>query len=349
MSSYNTNGYVVQRLISAADKQTDKDHAEADKYLKSFRSVEENFFEKVHPFVDVGLAISETQASNVTTPNIFTVHGSRHISDLIRSLDKLAQAIAEDNKEYALTVLEAYVLLCAAHVHDAANVKERAGHPQRAKDVLQQYKELFSSPATIQQIYDVARVHGDSHERFGKDTFRDLDADNSSDPRLPLLASLIRLGDELSENPERVPDLVNKNHDHSDASKLAHAYAKSFASFELRKDTLYVVFNIYPMERNLKLGENPTGCNTFIDYLETKIDVIERESRYCSQYGRPMLNISKIAVLIRTFKEELPSAVDGTVKFDLQLTHGYPTANSSLCQRSPQLIERKIAHLSECF
>ena len=83
MSIYTTNGYILQCLISAAEDVHNKDHAEANDYIVRFRAMELHFFNYVHPFVDVGLAISETQLAGGATPNIFTVHGSKHISDLI--------------------------------------------------------------------------------------------------------------------------------------------------------------------------------------------------------------------------------------------------------------------------
>ena len=341
-----TNGYIVERLKLAAENQADKDHAEADEYYKKFRAMETTFFAEVHPSIDVGLAISETQIAQGSVPNIFTGHGSSHISDLIKSMDKLTEAIVQD-KHNELTILEAYILLCAAHVHDAANVEKREDHPAQCRDTLKKYKTLFA-PIAIQQIYNVASVHGGKHEEFGKDTFRGLNEDNTNSPRLPLLAALLKLGDELSESPSRVHTNVLEKHEHSERSKLANAYAKSFASFELRQETLFLTYNVYPNERNLKVIALE-GPSTFWDFLEYKINVLEDESRYCSQYGRPMLNISKLSIIIRTYKDELPSPVDSSLRFELSLIHGYPDTKTPLCQRSLELSEKKFECLADCF
>lgn len=344
MSTYETNGYVAELLRSASSDTAHKDYAEAGEYYVLFRGMEKTFFESVHPQVDVGLAISETQKS--PRPNIFTAHGPRHISDLVKSIDQIARAIGENNEVNVLSVLEAYILLCAAHVHDTGNVEKREDHPAACKQMLRRYKTLFS-PVATQQIYEVASVHGGRSVVFGKDTIRGIDGDNTTKPRLPLLASILRLADELSENAERVPEEVLASHKPSEASKLAHAYARSFTKFELRKDTLFLTYNLYPAERDLKVGRNPTRCRSFIDYLESKIDCVELEARYCSQYGQPSLNVSKISVVIRTYKSEKPSPVDRAMNFELPLAHGYPTTAVPLCKRSKELREKGIVHLSD--
>lgn len=339
MSAFTTNGYIVRLLEVASVNDED-----AKRYLSMFRGMEEKFFEKVHPYVDVGLAIRETQTAKRRLPNIFTVHGSRHISDLIKSLDKLVEAI-HNSGTTILSPLEAYILLCAAHVHDTANVVKREDHPSQCGETLRKFENLFVSSAEIQQIFEVASVHGGRHSLYGKDTIRPL-LSSYNDARLPLLAALLRLGDELSENESRVPETVVINHPHSYISKLAHAYARSFSSFNLRGDTLFVVFGLYPEISNLFV-EYRRKKKYFLEYLEDKINIIEQEVRYCSQYGRPYLNISNISVVIRLFKTAPPSQVGVEIKFDLPLLHGYPNTGASLCTRSPDLHNESVSSLME--
>lgn len=344
MSDYVTNGYLVSLLEKANGDISHPEHADAQIYLRKFRDLEGTFFQKVHPFVDMGLAMSEVRRSGERTPSVYTVHGCRHISDLIKSLDKFAKASAPVPP---ITVLEAYILLCAAHVHDAANVISRDNHPDRCEEIIGKYKNLFSA-VTSQQIYDVARVHGGRHPEFGKDTFRSINSSSASPPRLLLLAAFIRLGDELSENEERVPQLVVDNHPVSEESKLAHEYAKSFSSFELRNESLYIVYGVYPAAHQLTATINGKEIS-FYDFLEDKINVIECETRYCSQYARPAFNISEINIAVHQYQKERPSTIKKSEKFTLHLNHGYPDIEHTLCQRSPELSGKSIEKLRDCF
>jgi hypothetical protein len=346
MSEYKTNGYLVSLLEHANDNGKHPEHAEAQAYLTKFRDLEGTFFRDVHPYVDMGLAMSEVGEAGENTPSVYTVHGCRHISDLIKSLDKFAKEISK-GPAIAITVLEAYILLCAAHVHDAANVSKRKNHPERCDDILTMHKGLFAS-ITSQQIYDVARVHGGSHPEFGRDTFRSINSNNSTPPRLFLLAAFLRLGDELSENEERVPQIIVDHHPISEESKLAHAYAKSFVSFEFRNESLYITYGIYPSEHRLTATINGQDIS-FYDFLESKVDVIDREARYCSQYARPSFNISEITITIHQYQKERPSPVSKSETFTLHLNHGYPDLEHTLCQRSPELSGKRFEKLRDCF
>ncbi|MCB0320351.1 MAG: hypothetical protein KDD60_05440 [Bdellovibrionales bacterium] len=346
MSNYSTNGFLVALLEAANADTKHPDHGEASIYLSKFRALETKFFQDVHPFVDFGLAISESKKSGCGRTNIFTVHGCQHVYDLIRSLDKFAKSVSQQASQ-GITVLEAYILLCAAHVHDSANVSKREDHPERCREVLAEHKDLFVSSVS-QQIYDVASVHGGHHPEYGKDTFRTIDVDAHTPPRLLLIASILRLADELSENEDRVPESVVEHHEPSAMSKLAHAYARSFKNFELRNESLSITYGVYPEDHNLTV-EREGKRQSFYDFLEEKIDVIEKEARYCSQYGRPSLHISEINIVVRQYDGMKPSKALKTEKFSLYLNHGYPKCECSLCERADGLANRGVMKLSGFF
>ena len=349
MTTYSTNGYLFESIRVAATDSNSQYYHEADNYLKQYRGMEETFFTTVHPATDVGLALAEAKRAIGVTPNIFTCHGSQHVCDVIKSMDIIASAIAEKSPSEALNPKEAFLILCAAHVHDAANVIDRENHPENCGIILHNHKEYFIDTFTMQDIYSIASVHGGRDEKYGKDTIRQIDANNYTKPRLPLLASILRLADELSENEARVIKPVTESHELSEASKLANAYAKCFRKFELLNTTLYINFGLYPSERNLTVNVNPTGCITLIQFIEEKINTIEQEAKYCSQYGQPQLFINQIAVVITIYASHAPSKVEQVEKFDLFLYQGYPNSLSPLCKRSPQLNQKGIGHLADCF
>ena len=230
MTIHTTSGYLIQRIQAAKDNPNDPDHARATSYLAKFRALETHFFEKVHPFVDAALLGDSQKASaDGENPNIMTIHGCRHVSDLIESLDKIACSIGQRKGAIPLNPLEAYLLLCAAHLHDAGNIGGRKDHPARSGKLIKDHLQLFYDTETRQNVFDVARVHGGTSEKYGKDTFREIGGDNFSSPRLRLLAAILRISDELSENPNRVPDELLKWFQASAESNLAYRYAQSLS------------------------------------------------------------------------------------------------------------------------
>ena len=294
-----------------------------------------HFLENIHPLVDVGLAIDQTRAAKKgNNPDIMTIHGCRHVSDLVESLDKLGLSIEKKPGTTPLNPLESYILLCAAHVHDVGNIKGRKDHPTNSGELIKDHLDLFYGTETCQNIHDVASVHGGDSQNFGHDTFREIHSDHYSPPRLWLLAAMLRMADELSENPERVPAALLKWFQASPKSNLAYRYAKCFRQFDLQNDTLDILLKIYP-DQNECVTE--IDDKSFFDHLEQKIDTIEREARYCSQYGRPDFDVRQVQLTIEYYKDDVPSIMTKRSTLTLHLDQGYPEDIPSLSKRCEEL------------
>ena len=147
---------------------------------------------------------------------------------------------------------------------------------------------------------------------------------------------MLRLGDELSENPERAPEALTRRFQASALSRLAFKYAGCFDSFRLEGESLIINLRVYPEQHNFQavIDGKPV---TFYDYLEERIDKIEREARYCSQYGRPLLSVREIKVAIYFHKGELPSKATSLANLTLDLEQGYPDDLCALRERCPEL------------
>ena len=334
--TYSTNGHLIGAITEAKLTTTHRDHALACTLHSSFRAVESHFFQEVHTEVDVGLAISNTLNAEPNNDGIdlMTIHGCRHVSDLINSLDTIAISIANNPRSMKLDVEEAYILLCAAHLHDAGNIGGRQHHADRSADLLATNKQLFAGTERLQHIFDVARVHTGIHPEYGEDTFRSLHGDNTRRPRLPLLAAMLRLGDELSESPERVPGPILRWFRTSPMSNLAYRYAEAFRLFDLQHDQLIIEFRMYPDQHT---GTVDNVELPFFQYLESRIDKLDREARYCSQYGRPDLNIRQILITLHYHKDDFPSPPNHRKQLTLDLTHGYPNELPPLSNRCEEL------------
>ena len=340
--THTTNGYLVQLIQKANDDPKNEYHAYAQEYLTKFRALELHFFNEIHPLVDVGLAVDQMSAAeDGSTPNIMTIHGCRHVSDLVESLDKLGSSIEKKKEATPLNPLESYILLCAAHLHDAGNIGGRKDHPIRSRELIQDHLDLFYDTETRQNIYDVARVHGGISGKYGQDTFREIQADHYSPPRLRLLAAMLRIADELSENPKRVPAALLRWFQASPESNLAYHYAKCFRRFDLQNDTLDIQLQIYPDQHEF-VTEIDGKSIEFFDHLESKINVIERETRYCSQYGRPDFDVHRVRLIMKYYKDDSPSNIMNKSTLTLDLDQGYPENLPSLSERCEELSENTL-------
>ena len=335
--TYATSGYLVRRIEMAKKNPSDEHQGRASAYLAKFRALESHFFEHLHPQVDGGLIVDGLRSvKDEELPNVMTIHGSRHIRDVVESLDKIGLSIEEKPRATPVSALEAYILLCAAHLHDAGNIGGRAGHPERSGEIIKDHPDLFYDTETRHNIFDVARVHGGKSRKFGRDTFREINSDNFTFPRLRLLAAILRIADELSENSERVPAQLVARLAASPKSNLAYCYALCFRRFELQNDTLDVQLRVQP-EQHEFVTEVDGKCVGFFDHLEYKIDVIEKEARYCAQYGRPDFDIRRIRFTVEFFAASFPSVATNVSTLALDLDRGYPGELPALSARCDDL------------
>ena len=336
--NYKTNGHLFRIIADAAANADHEKYGLAQDLSAKFRSLEAHFFKHIHPVVDVGLAVDQLSQprQDGSEPNIMTIHGCRHVADLIESLDKIATYVAQTVPKHGLDLEEAYILLCAAHVHDAGNIGGRKGHALRSGDLIKKYMHLFSGTERREQIFDISRVHGGSDRDYGQDTFRSLSTDNYQRPRLPMLAAILRLGDELSENPERVPEEIVECYRTSGESNLAYRYSQSFRRFRLEQDQLFVTLRVYPAQHNYSATVNER-LMTFCDYLEERLNKLETEVRYCSQYARPYLSVRRIRVSIVYHEDDTLSWSSSTRPLTLELERGYPQELRPLTERCEEL------------
>lgn len=335
--NYISTGYLFQKLAQAAGDEDHEHHSLAKDLSANFRALENHFFDRIHSGVDAGIAVDQLNRARQDgeEPHIMTVHGARHVIDVIQSLDKIVRYIDQTFPGHALDCEEAYILLCAAHLHDAGNIGGRDNHANRSGALIAQHKDLFVGTERREQVFDIARVHAGSDRDYGQDTFLSLNADNYQHPRMPLLAAILRLGDELSENPERVPETA-KWHDASATSNLAYRYSQSFRRFELAQEKLFVTLKLYPAQHSYAVTVQEKEM-TFCDYLEERLNKLEMEVRYCSQYGRPYLSVRTIRVSIAYHEEDFPSSATNTKTLTLELARGYPQELQPLTERCEEL------------
>ena len=335
--TYTTSGYLTRRIERAKNDPSDEHYGRAPSYLAKFRALESHFYEYIHPQVDGGLIADGLKSVNdKELPNVMTIHGNRHIRDVVESLDKIGLSIENKHGATPLSPLEAYILLCAAHLHDAGNIAGRVEHPESSGEIIREHPDLFYDTETRHNIFDVARVHGGNNAKYGRDTLREISSDNFTFPRLRLLAAILRIGDELSENSERVPAQLVARLAASPKSNLAYRYAECFRGFELQNDKLDVRLRVQP-EQHEFVTEVDGEYITFFDHLESKIDVIEKEARYCAQYGRPDFDIRRIRFTFEYFADRFPSASTNVSTLALDLGRGYPDELPALSARCDDL------------
>ena len=167
-------------------------------YYRRFQQLDAYLNDKVHPSVNQGAAAKGD--------GWLTDHGTRHITTVIRR----ASTLVTDGESVFLTPYEAFILLAAIHIHDVGNVFGRDKHGEKIAMLMQELDEslIGSDGVEKRMIRDIAMAHGGYADTDGhdKDTIGRLSWESfsgGSEPRVQLLAAVLRFADELADDYTR--------------------------------------------------------------------------------------------------------------------------------------------------
>lgn len=221
----------------------------------------------------------------------FTKHDVSHIDDVIHRAGQLVGLGKNGPQPFEkIEPYETFVLLYAILLHDAGNAYERAGHETRPFEILLDMGDLSALEDVEKRlIASIAQAHGGKTEDGNKDTIpvvvrqteSSIDGINVRGRRL---AALLRLADELSENPRRADEIALSA---PTVSYLPNFYCKAInTNIDVLSGTITLAYTIakrdlvtaHPDPEN---GDKPTFV---VDYIAKRISKCDQERRYCNRF-----------------------------------------------------------------
>jgi hypothetical protein len=272
----------------------------------------------VHPSVVAGAQIAD--------PAFFlTGHGVAHIRSVIKRATQLVTS-----EKCVLTPYEAYVLLLAIHVHDIGNVLGRLSHEQNALQVLNALN-LIPNQDQFEwaMITSISAAHGgtiDGDKNKIAKTLREGAPPIFDFPvRLRFLAAILRLADELADEPSRANLLIETLNLTPKRSALYHAYASALHStrvdFAGKAIELFFELELKTAER---VYEDKDGKRIMlIDEIHKRVCKMHTELRYCMRFLRPDIDLDKIRVSIKVSDSGFFPLLE-EIRYDVEET-GYPS------------------------
>lgn len=276
-------------------------------YDKIFLNAEQEL-NTLHKEVTTFASISDKQG-------FLTDHGPDHIAMVMRRAKDLSDT-SRSGREFQteLTAYEVFILLLSCHCHDVGNVYGREGHESRIMDVigtLSQYKQL--RPSEWRLIAQIASVHGGTIDD-DKDTIGRAIASGSVDlcgkqVRPQLLAAILRLADELSDESSRASNFGTRLGIIPRESEIYHRFAKCLESVRINTADKCVElgFVLYPDDLDHLFGYKKTDENTILEtYL---VDEIYKRTKktfcelmYCMKFMRMWPNhYERVKVDLKAF------------------------------------------------
>jgi hypothetical protein len=277
--------------------------------------------EEVHREVEKGVLLEAIRQGvcNVESAPYFNNHGKGHVR---RVIDRASGLLIQS--ECKVTPYEGYILLQAIEFHDIGMIFGRKEHEKKCMEVMDKLgSEIGDDTTEKRAIVKIAMVHGGLTRDGSRDTISILDDYAMSGQRVRhrLLAAILRLSDELSDDQFRSSSLVTGLGVIPEDSLIFHFYSQSLHSVIIEKREVQLEFCI---EQELALRKfKKNGKEVYlVDEIYDRTLKMYNELMYCMRFMRPDFDITRIRVSLNIFPKK--SLVD-EIKFGYSLEDvGYP-------------------------
>lgn len=282
----------------------------------------------VLPYVTAGAIAADSSGH-------LTMHDREHVE----RVRQIASDLIAHSSNINLTHYELTLLLVAIYLHDIGNILGRSRHERQIHPVLAAAGSKLPIDhieyATAKQI---AGVHGGS-VNGSKDTISTLQekaAVYGMHVRLRLLAAILRLADELADDPARANKVQQEAGALPPGSEVYHVVAANLHSQMPDVETREIALNFTFYEPGLfkrKLGKGDGQVHLLDEIFDRSMKTFN-EARYCSRFMRPYLEFERVKVDIMICDDRLEPL--HTIVYTIA-EHGYGNQQSSIYEMVPEL------------
>lgn len=258
-------------------------------------------FEKYEALKKNLLPIHESvvQGASLADGGLLTGHGPAHIARVGEVASLIVGQCPVDLSPY-----EQFILLVAIQIHDIANIKGRAGHERKIPSVWKKVIPDLAFDAFDKSIAEqIAAAHGG---KFGgdKNTIGRLEPDgpwNNQPIRPRFLAALLRVADELAEDPDRSARTLMALDQVPKENELFHVYAAGLHSIAPETSSSSVRLK-FAFKEDLFLKPLGKGEKEefLLDEIYQRVVKTYLECIYCSRFF-PGFELKKVHVEILIF------------------------------------------------
>lgn len=309
-------------------------------YYAKFLGIDKHLNNKVHPLVNQGATAHSARRKKVKKPPPvwLTDHGPEHIATVIQRAADLVCA-----PECKLTPYETYLLLVAIHFHDVGNIFGREEHEKEITKIMDKIDSAIMGEDAFEKrlIRDIAMAHGGTVAGSGdKDTIGHLKYSRNlalHQPRVRLLAALLRFADELADDHTRTSRfLLDSELIHPD-SEIYHIYAD-----RLRKVTVNMAH--HAVDLNFELSESVVAKKyrkvdhpkTYLfDEILVRTLKMHKERVYCARFMHPHVHLEQIRVEVKLCSNNYMDEIR-LISFTIA-EQGYPDTPAKLTKLCPEL------------
>lgn len=297
-------------------------------FYTHYKKLSEYLNDNVHKEVTYGANLRDSEI-------LLNDHGVDHIKTVISRASYLV-----DHCNCNLSPYEVYILLCCIELHDVGNIFGRYNHEKNVGEIMKEAKGIYGRD-TIEAILikKIAESHGGRLNNGDKDKISTLEKETNSISgkiRPRLIASLLRLADELADDKTRAYGTLLKNGAMPRKSEIFHAYALCLQSVttDHKESSINLRFSIPDSFVHRKFGKLDSEV-LLIDEIYERLYKMHNERKYCMRFTKGQLDIESIRVHIDFYSEDNVDELWKMV-FDVKES-GYPESNNDLFGICPEL------------
>lgn len=277
-------------------------------YISKYKTIRSYMNDEIH---------SEIKAIVVKIINdtYLNDHGEKHIKKVIEK----ASELLKHSIKY-LSPYETFFLLLAIQIHDAGHIfNGRKDHARNAQLIINKFGKENLSTVEKKYISQIAKAHSGKDDPIG--ILNEDQVVSSQKVNLKLIASIVRLADELADDSTRASTFLLDNGLIDDSSKIFHIYSQSLDSCIVESNQIRMIF--YLNEDHLK-NTFPLGNESvfLLDEIYKRTAKTFTESLYCNRFLPEEIRIKSVNVQI-TIESEYEEIVPKEIRYRLEEV-GYP-------------------------
>lgn len=301
-------------------------------YLSIYNVIKLGLDKQVHTEI-------KTKILEIEKEGYFNDHGVDHISMVVDRASKIINCFPNpsDNQSLYLNPYELFILLIAINIHDIGHlIGLRKDHAKLGKKVLASFdKDNKLSRPEKMIIGKIAQSHGGKDDPIG---FLENEMYISHKIIRPqLLASILRLADELAEDSSRASCFLLNIGEMEPTSEIYHRYSECLDSINILSGEIKM--ELYVEQKHLhKEFPKHKGKQFLIDEIYERTLKTFTESLYCSRFLPEKGRVNTVKVNIHFCDDENNDEIIPTLSYTLKES-GYPLLSvSDIYQICPDLI-----------
>ena len=287
-------------------------------YVANYKAFKDLMDQEIHPEI-------KTVTSRLNDEIYLNDHSTRHVEMVILKISQILEA--PDIGFNYVSGYEYFLLLSAVQIHDAGHIiNGRDGHAEAGKKFLEYYNGYSISSIERKIIMRIAAAHSGKHDPIGNLENSTLLSGLKVRPRL--LASLLRLGDELADESSRASSYLLDLDKIPEYSRLFHVFSRCLDTYraDSQSGTIYMLFCVnkhYATEVFKKKNKDNSYEDVYlIDEIYTRSVKAFTECLYYNRFVPEKLRFRTINVTIEFLENNGEEYLD-RISYRLE-EKGYP-------------------------